>query len=396
MSIGAKNHLFRTAEGLHKRGHLQKLLTTYYSKKSSLLPKLREDSENISEQKVITNILPEVIQRTMRKIPKLNRWVSSSYIKGYIFDKWASKKLDDCHDCDVLVGAALYSLYTMKKAKEKNIITILESGSPNLKFKKSLLEDEYRKWGLDFKPDSSAIDKILQEYEIADFISILSSYSYNAFLKMGFSKDKLCVCPLGVDTSVFYPEKKKDNIFRIIHLGGSFRKGVLYLLEAVKQLRLPKSEFLWAGAIEPEIRPFLSRYNNYFRFIGRIPFYSQMPDFYRKGSLFVAPSISDGFGMVILEAMACGIPVICSEHTTGTDIVRNGVDGFVVPIRDVKAIKEKILFLYENEPERMEMSINARRRATQFTWERYGENISYICQQILKNKKALNLITDTS
>ena len=62
----------------------------------------------------------------------------------------------------------------------------------------------------------------------------------------------------------------------------------------------------------------------------------------------VLPTIEDGFGNVIVEAMACGIPVIATTNCGASDVILDGVDGFIVPIRDTFAIQQKILFLYEN------------------------------------------------
>ena len=91
--------------------------------------------------------------------------------------------------------------------------------------------------------------------------------------------------------------------------------------------------------------------------------------------------------MVQAEAMACGLPVICSTNTGGEDIIRDGIDGFVVPVRDVEALKEKILYLYEHEEERREMGRNALERAKGFTWDRYGERVVEAYKRILRLRR---------
>jgi glycosyltransferase involved in cell wall biosynthesis len=81
--------------------------------------------------------------------------------------------------------------------------------------------------------------------------------------------------------------------------------------------------------------------------------------------------------MVIPQAMACGLPVICTTNTGGEDIARNGQDGFIVPIKDVDAIKEKILYLYEHPQEREAMGQSARQRVEKgFSWDDYGNRIT--------------------
>ena len=89
--------------------------------------------------------------------------------------------------------------------------------------------------------------------------------------------------------------------------------------------------------------------------------------------------------MVQLQAMACGLPVICTTNTGGEDIIRNGKEGFVVPIRDVEALKEKILYLYNNPEKCKRMGYNAKKMVREnFTWDYYGDRI------IKKYKEILN------
>ncbi|PLZ68215.1 glycosyltransferase, partial [Fischerella thermalis] len=105
--------------------------------------------------------------------------------------------------------------------------------------------------------------------------------------------------------------------------------------------------------------------------------------FYSQCSVFSLASIEDGFGMVIPQAMACGLPVIHTTNTGGEDIVRNGIDGFSIPIRDIEALKAKILFFYENPDKRDEMGKNALAQARQsLTWNDYGEKITDAYLQI--------------
>jgi glycosyltransferase involved in cell wall biosynthesis len=82
--------------------------------------------------------------------------------------------------------------------------------------------------------------------------------------------------------------------------------------------------------------------------------------------------------------MACGLPVICTTNTGGADLVREGRDGFILPIRDVEAIKEKILYFYENPEAARSMGESARRRvAAGFSWSDYGRRMIAAYQSIL-------------
>jgi glycosyltransferase involved in cell wall biosynthesis len=96
---------------------------------------------------------------------------------------------------------------------------------------------------------------------------------------------------------------------------------------------------------------------------------------YQAADVFVLPSLVEGFGLTALEAMACGLPVIVSEHTFAADVVRDGIDGFITPIRDHQAIADRLRYLYEHPDRRELMAAAARQRAEYFSWGRYGERI---------------------
>lgn len=92
--------------------------------------------------------------------------------------------------------------------------------------------------------------------------------------------------------------------------------------------------------------------------------------------VFVFPSLFEGFGLVLLEAMAMGLPIITTPHTAGPDLITDGVEGFIVPIRSSTAIAERLDLLRRNPDLRADMSERAQLRAREFTWEHYGESLA--------------------
>ena len=80
--------------------------------------------------------------------------------------------------------------------------------------------------------------------------------------------------------------------------------------------------------------------------------------------------------MVQPQAMACGLPVIATTNTGSEDIVRDGLDGFIIPIRNLEALKEKILYMYEHPEQRLRMGASAKAHISEgFTWNNYGERM---------------------
>lgn len=109
--------------------------------------------------------------------------------------------------------------------------------------------------------------------------------------------------------------------------------------------------------------------------LGTVPHVTLMERMARAHA-FVFPSIVEGFGMVITEALSAGLPVVTTTHTAGPDILTEGVDGFIVPIRSPEVLADRITWLAEDEPRRREMAEAARATARALTWERYEDQIA--------------------
>jgi glycosyltransferase involved in cell wall biosynthesis len=255
-------------------------------------------------------------------------------------------------------------------------------------YQRTLLEEEYGRFGLRKTiVHPKVVERELREYQEAEFISIPSQFVKETFLLHGIPAEKLIQTPYGVDLTNFYPIPKRDKIFRIIYCGVlSIRKGIHYLLQAFSELKLREAELWLIGSLTDEIRPILGRFSSP-TIIHKGPFPEKaLYQYYSQGSVFCLASIEEGLAMVQAQAMACGLPVICTTNTGGADLVRNGQDGFIVPIRDVAALKEKILYLYENPDVGAAMGESARRRVQAgFSWEDYGRKMIAAYQKILNS-----------
>jgi glycosyltransferase involved in cell wall biosynthesis len=96
---------------------------------------------------------------------------------------------------------------------------------------------------------------------------------------------------------------------------------------------------------------------------------------YRWADIFVLPSLSDTFGLVILEAMAHGVPVIATHNTGAPDILREGVDGFIVPVRSPEQIAGRLERLASDRKLLREMSVSSFERCRQFNLQGYSMNL---------------------
>ena len=99
--------------------------------------------------------------------------------------------------------------------------------------------------------------------------------------------------------------------------------------------------------------------------------------------MLILPSLFEGFGLVILEAMAAGLPVITTHNTGGPDVIGEGKEGFVVPAGDAEALREKMEWFIKNPEKTKEMGKAAHRKAKEFTWERYGAEYAEIVREVV-------------
>jgi alpha-maltose-1-phosphate synthase len=230
------------------------------------------------------------------------------------------------------------------------------------------------------------IEQVSQETELADFILVASQFVKNSCVANGMDPQKIFVVPYGAELGSF-PPKKVNNTppkrpFRALFVGRiEQRKGISYLLDAFKQIASPEIELWLCGNMLVQ-NMVLQQYKGTYRHLGFVP-HSQLAEIYQQVDVLVFPSLVEGYGLVILEAMAAGLPVIATSHTGGPDIITDGQDGFIIPIRDIQAIAEKVLFLKQNPQICAKMSIQAQQTIKKFTWQRYYDKIGEVFQEIL-------------
>lgn len=213
-----------------------------------------------------------------------------------------------------------------------------------------------------------------EEYRIADRLLVLSSHERATLLEEGVDEAKMISTPLGVDLEMFAPAPRvEDGVFRVIFVGQiTQRKGLSYLVEGFRRAALPRSELVLVGVVIGSDAPW--RDIRGVRHVAPVP-RSQLPAVYATADVYVLPSLAEGFPLTQMEAMAMGLPVIVSEHTSARDVVSDGVDGWVVSIRNAEAITERLRVLYSDPDRRARMGAAARARAMDFSWDRYGARL---------------------
>ncbi len=325
------------------------------------------------------NVVPGSFVRQIRWPETLQRLLPASGVMSHERANWLNNELFDrrsCQfvsECDVFHFVSSVGLHCARKAKAAGATVICDVRQEHPHFQRRILEEESAIFGL--KPQITGITyerRVLEEFELADYIVVPSSHAKRTYLDQGFASEKLLLLPYGVDLESFRNEGKTDDVFRVIYAGSlTIRKGPQYLLEAFSQMRPQNAELILVGPLDPDFKKVLSRFEGSFRYLGSVPKIA-LKELYSASSVFVLPSLADSYSLATLEAMACGLPVIVSENTGAADAVEHGKEGFVVPIRNAGAVREYLELLRGNEDLRRAMGARAAVRAQEMNWNRYG------------------------
>jgi glycosyltransferase involved in cell wall biosynthesis len=369
VSVPGRFHAFDLAAQLHHRGMLRRLITPY--------PAFKAMEWGIPRNKICSILPIEVMKRLWARLPASRSIHSAAWnVFDRVFEVTAARYIPT--DTDIFVGWSGSALAGIRRAKRLGAVTIVERGSSHIETQAALVLKEYQLHGWTSRVVSPhTIKTEMAEYAEANYICVPSRFAKQSFLDRGVPEPKLLRIPYGVDLSLFHPEPKRDNVFRIVHCGAiTYQKGVHHLLQAFAELGLPNAELCLVGSVSAEINDYCKRHSFHgVVFRGTFPQSSLFQEFTRA-SLFVLASVQDGFGLVIAQAMACSLPVICSANTGGPDIVRHGVDGFVFRAGDVEMLKSQLRWCYDHQDRLAEMGQLARQRVqTGFRWDDYGDRI---------------------
>jgi glycosyltransferase involved in cell wall biosynthesis len=186
--------------------------------------------------------------------------------------------------------------------------------------------------------------KALREYELADTIVIASDYVRDSFLEAGFPEERLSRFDLSASPHFSPPfdRRANDGIFRIVYVGAlSVAKGIPVLLDAFASFGHPEAELTLVGGYGTRgMRRYLRERCSQDQRIS-IKVGDPLPHLHRA-DVYVHPSYQDGSPYAPLEALACAMPVILTEDTGTKELVRDGINGRVVPTGSPEAILEAL------------------------------------------------------
>lgn len=352
VAVHGRFHAFHLACALQDAGVLEAVHTTY--------PKFiarRWLNKDIS-------LLSEPILELRRRFAQ--RVTGSHAIDADIaiaFAKAVARKVTRA-EADILVGWSSALLDAIAPARERGMKIVVERGSTHIDFQTRILKEAYGTYGLAAPPtDPRLIERERREYADADAICVPSRIARQSFLDAGIPETRLIVNPLGVDTAKFQPPQsrpKRDRPKVLFAGNAGIRKGLPTLLQATSELG-GRVETVVAGPIEPDFDTIKSRFKNpWTRFVGALS-QSELQQAFWDADIFCLPSYEEGFGMVVIEAMATGLPVVISDAIGAGDIVTPGGNGLIVSAGDADGLASQIAILADDVEQRTAMGDAARR-----------------------------------
>lgn len=239
-----------------------------------------------------------------------------------------------------------------------------------------------KEWELSL-PESD-FDRLCKETTMADHWIAASSFTRTTLMSAGVPEARIHIAPYGTDLQRFRPpdvprQSARSRPLRLLFTGTvNQRKGIKYLLGALDLLSVDV-ELTLVGRIVDDLSLIRNRKN--VRALSWVRAEELVAE-YQAADLFVFPSVAEGFGHVILEAMACGLPVLSTTRTAAQDIIRNGREGYVVEPGRTNLLAEAITRFAEHPEEHQAMSRAARLRAEQFSWQRFRSRIAEIVRSV--------------
>jgi starch synthase len=392
--------IFEQSLSLQERGWLGAMAVDYYCDlsrpKFKLIPEGRIKKylrkryhAPLNSRYVHTHLLPSLITKIAtsrsRDVVKRNRWV---FWHNAQFDRWVASRLPEFGN--LAFGYESSSLFTFRRARQLGFPRVLYQPIACAERATEILEQEKQ-----YFPDltdtlrynyftEEEFERRREERRLADAILCASEFTKQSLIDMGVEAEKIFVEPYGVDQSVFEPSADKFENFSVIWASSYTQtKGIGYLLEALARKPVPGIELVLAGY--PYGTDAVALYEDRVRVrrLGHLT-RQELGRIMGRCHVHVFPTLVEGFGRNIIEAMAAGLPVITTRHCAGPDLIEDGVTGFIIPIRDVDAICEKLAWIHDHPQEAAEMGRRACERVRTLTQadyrRRFADRIQYTWQ----------------
>ena len=403
-----KQHVFQLLESLEKVGILFKFITTVYDKNESITNRVKKFLKGKNLKKAVSRkssvlkddkvILFNEAQGLFLIL--LGRIGAGKKITNFFYQhihrsfakKVAKYAIKHNVDAVVLFDSNVYECFKKIKSVNRNVICILDVTIASRSFMKNIYEKDiaftndralYREqihlW------DDMKMKGYVREFVEADYLLVGSEFVKKSIIPITGNDRKVIKVPYGVDISHFNLTKKNylNGPLKLFFVGGiNRRKGVHHLLQVVSQYSKEEVVLSLAGSYDSS-SDLYKNYNDieniiFEGFVTR----DVVARKYVESHIFVLPSLAEGLALVGLEALASGLPVLCTQNTGVNDLIVNGENGFVIPASDPHALKEKLDWFLLNRNSIEAMGVAARESIKDYSWDNYHIQINKFFNQL--------------
>ncbi|WP_299288387.1 glycosyltransferase family 4 protein [uncultured Mucilaginibacter sp.] len=299
------------------------------------------------------------------------------------FDKWVAKQLNN--QIQWIHGYEHCSLATLQQAKNLGIKSFYEQPSQHFSFFEKIAKNQFHQYPELINAETNLLidrkserrnQRRTEELDICDYIICNSTFTKKTLTDVQINPNKIINVPLGFPSTVKSTDKRsitRKTIF--IYAGNqSLRKGTHILYKAWQKCNFKNEAELWlvgSNQLPIKVRQGLG---DDVKFLDNLPHESLM-QLFSQVDMLVLPTLCDGFGMVITEAMSQSLPVITTYNSGGPDLITEGKDGFLLEAGNVEQLADKLKWCVENKDQLLQMGENALEKAASYPWASFRKQL---------------------
>lgn len=404
-----RQHSFELAKALEEQGVLVSYCTTVYDKPGTFMGIVKKMLNKKWRNKALGRKSVAIPNEKIVLFCELRGYLAlfiNRFSKNVNFTRCYQRYLYRCFgkkvanyakkiNVDAVITFDTTATVCFRELRNSRILKVLDMAAITRKYAKFIYETEEKQYGFSYFHDTQRYlwnDKILnymnEEIELADEFIVASDFTRRSLNYCGIKNDNITIIPYGVNLKQFYPRVNQKSYLeepmKIVFVGHvDYQKGLHHLFEALKDIELSKIKVDIYGVYngKDKIVKMGKEYCNaeFHGFVNP----KQLREIYQNSDIMIFPSTNDGYGLVILEALACGLPVICSRNAGASDVIQDGVNGFKFNSGDIKRLRDLITWCVQNREELQKMKRVANKSIERNTWENYYTGVNEWVQKKL-------------
>ena len=402
-----KQHSYKLASAFKKSGNLLRYCTTIYNKENAFAIKVlkkvkpfgiaasvkKKKNPDLEDGEVtLYRTFPAVLEAILYRIEKSKKLYTALQQRNAkkFGRKVAELAIKEGADAVVCYDSNAFECFKYLKEKAPNITRIMDTSHCARPFEKLIVEKEVANSGDDglmrenfFLWNKKYMKNMQQEIELADFFLTPSTFINKSLIGCGVDQSKLVTVAYGNNALPVEHVYNTEGPLQLLFVGNvNYNKGVSYLLKAMERFAAEEVTLKIVGLYNPKEKFVKNNTLKNVKFCGKVDF-EEVCNIYRTADVLVINSFAEGMSQVGIEAMACGLPIICSTNAGVQGIVTDGENGFIIEPGNVDVLAEKISWFLKNRTEIERMGRKAAEVGKSCSWETYEQNV---------NKKLIPLI----